>query len=77
VVLLLERTLISWSLAMDERGGHEDLCGSGHRSIIPYVHERTGVVLLKPALPEPAFSSVNLYSTPVNRSLPSPFIAQG
>jgi hypothetical protein len=26
---------------MDERGGHEDLRGSGRRSIIPYVHERT------------------------------------
>jgi hypothetical protein len=41
VVLLLERDLISWSLAMDECGGHEDLRGSGHRSVIPYVHERT------------------------------------
>jgi hypothetical protein len=35
VVLLLERDLISWSLAMDECGGHEDLRGSGHRSVIP------------------------------------------
>jgi hypothetical protein len=41
VVLLLERTLISWSLAMDERGGHEDLCGSDRWNVIPYVHERT------------------------------------
>jgi hypothetical protein len=41
VVLLLEGVLISWSLAMDERGGHEDLRGSGHRSVIPYVHGRT------------------------------------
>jgi hypothetical protein len=40
VVLLLKGVLISWSLAMDERSGHEDLCGSGHRSVIPYVHER-------------------------------------
>jgi hypothetical protein len=38
VVLLLERALISWSIAMDECGGHEDLRGSGRRSIIPYVH---------------------------------------
>jgi hypothetical protein len=41
VVLLLERVLASWSLAMDERSGHEDLCGSGHRSVIPYVHGKT------------------------------------
>jgi hypothetical protein len=41
VVLLLEGALVSWSLAMDERGGHEDLRGSGRRSVIPYVHGRT------------------------------------
>jgi hypothetical protein len=41
VVFLLERDLVFWSLAMDERGGHEHLRDSGHRSIIPYVHERT------------------------------------
>jgi hypothetical protein len=41
VVLLLEEVVVSWSLAMDERGRHEDLCGSGHQSIIPYVHRRT------------------------------------
>jgi hypothetical protein len=41
VVLLLEGALISWSLAMNEHGRHEDLCGSGRRSVIPYVHERT------------------------------------
>jgi hypothetical protein len=33
--------LASWSLGMDERGGHEDLCGSGHQSVIPYVYKRT------------------------------------
>jgi hypothetical protein len=43
VVLLLERVLVSWSLAINEHGGHEDLCGSGRQSIIPYVHERTGL----------------------------------
>jgi hypothetical protein len=36
---------------MDEHGEHRDLCGSNHRSIIPYVHERYGcciaVCLLK------------------------------
>jgi hypothetical protein len=63
--------LVSWSLAIDERGGHEGLHGSGRRSVIPYVHRRTGVVLLKPAL-EPAFSR-----RPVKRRLPEPFIAQG
>jgi hypothetical protein len=57
MVLFLEGFLVSWSLAMDERGGHEDLCGLGHRSVIPYVHGRTKVVLLKPALSETAFSS--------------------
>jgi hypothetical protein len=41
VVLLLEGVLVSWSLAMDERGGHKDLRGSGRRSVIPYVHGRT------------------------------------
>jgi hypothetical protein len=35
VVLLLERTLVSCSLVVDERGAHEDLRGSGHRSVIP------------------------------------------
>jgi hypothetical protein len=79
VVLLLKRTLVSWSLAMDERGGHEDLCGSGHRSVIPYAHERTEVVLLKPVLPEPAFLSARpIYQlTPLKWHLPEPFIAQG
>jgi hypothetical protein len=41
VVLLLERVLVSWSLAMDERGGHEDLRGSDRQSVIPYIHRRT------------------------------------
>jgi hypothetical protein len=49
MVLLLGRTLISWSLAIDERGGHEDLRGSGHRSIIRYVHGR--IVLYCSSLP--------------------------
>jgi hypothetical protein len=38
VVLLLEGALVSWLLAMREYGGHEDLCGSGRRSVIPYIH---------------------------------------
>jgi hypothetical protein len=43
VILLLERALVSWSLAIDEHGGHEDLRSSGRRSVIPYVHGRTGL----------------------------------
>jgi hypothetical protein len=71
VVLLLERALVSWSLAINEHDGHEDLRGSGRRSVIPYVHGRTKVVLFKSVLSEPAFSSVH-----VKRRLPEPFIAQ-
>jgi hypothetical protein len=41
VVLLLEEDWVSWSLAMDECGEHEDLCGSGRRSIISYIHGGT------------------------------------
>jgi hypothetical protein len=41
VILLWERVLGSWSLAMDERGGHEDLRDSGCRSVIPCIHRRT------------------------------------
>jgi hypothetical protein len=40
MILLLEGTLVSWSLVMDERDGYEDLRGSGRRSIMPYVHGR-------------------------------------
>jgi hypothetical protein len=44
---LLERAQVYRMLAPDERSGHQDLRGSGHRSVIPYVHGRMGVVLLK------------------------------
>jgi hypothetical protein len=37
-------------LALDECGGHQDLHGSGRRSVIPYVHGRMGVVLFKCSL---------------------------
>jgi hypothetical protein len=77
VVLLLERNLVSWSLAMDERGGHEDLRGSGHRGVIPHIHGRTELYCLSLASPEPAYLSANLFLTPVKRRLPEPFIAQG
>jgi hypothetical protein len=70
-VLLLEGALVSWSLAIDEHGRHEDLRGSGHRSVIPYVHGRT--VLHCSSLYEP----VAFFPTPVKRCLPDPFIAQG
>jgi hypothetical protein len=40
VVLLLERVLLSWSLAMNECGGHEDLRGLDHQSVLPYIHGR-------------------------------------
>jgi hypothetical protein len=43
VVLLLEGALVSWSLAIDECGEHEDLHGSGRHNIIPYIHRRTGL----------------------------------
>jgi hypothetical protein len=41
VVFLLGRALASWSLDIDERGGHQDLRGFSHRSVIPYIYERT------------------------------------
>jgi hypothetical protein len=40
VVLLLERALVSWLVAIDERIGHEYLRSLGRRSVIPYVHRR-------------------------------------
>jgi hypothetical protein len=46
VVLLLDGVVVSWSLAMDEHGGHEDLRGSCRRSVIPYVHGRTELYCL-------------------------------
>jgi hypothetical protein len=70
VVLLLERVLVSWSLAIDERDGHKDLRGSGRQSIISYVHGRTG--LYCSSLP-----CLNLFFllTSLNWRLPGPFIA--
>jgi hypothetical protein len=53
VVLLLEGDLVSWSLAMDERGGHEDLRSSDHQSVIPYVHRRTELYYSSLYEPEP------------------------
>jgi hypothetical protein len=53
VVLLLEGAVVCWSLAMDERGGHEDLRGLARRSVIPYVHERMELYCSSLYKPEP------------------------
>jgi hypothetical protein len=75
VVLLLGRTLASLPFAMHERGGHQDIRGSGHRSIIPYVHGRTG--LYCSSLPCLCEHEPFLFLTPMKWRLPEPFIAQG
>jgi hypothetical protein len=64
VVLLLKSDLVSWSLTIDERSGHEDLYGSGHRSVISYIHGITGLYCSSlPCLCEPEpFSSDRLTS---------------
>jgi hypothetical protein len=75
VVLLLEGDLVSWSLAIDERGRHEDLSGLDHRSVIPHVHGRIGLYcssLHYLCEPEPY-----LFPAPVKWRLPEPFITQG
>jgi hypothetical protein len=41
VFFLLDEDLVYWSLALGERGGHDNLRGSGCLSVIPYVHRRT------------------------------------
>jgi hypothetical protein len=51
VVLLLEKALVSWSLAMNEQGEHEDLRSSDHRSVIPYVRMRMELYCSSLALP--------------------------
>jgi hypothetical protein len=38
VVLLLEGPRLHKMLVIREYGGHEDLRGSGRRSVIPYIH---------------------------------------
>jgi hypothetical protein len=58
LVLLLERVLVSWSLAMDEHGGHQDLRGLDRQSVTPYVHGRTELYCSRLAClcePEPFF----------------------
>jgi hypothetical protein len=51
---------MSCSLAMDERGGHEDLRASDRRSIIPYIYGRTELYCAKPDMPQAAFSSAHV-----------------
>jgi hypothetical protein len=70
MVLLLERALVSWSLAMDERGGHKDLRVSGRRSVISY--ERTELYCSRMYEHEPF-----LFFDPVKWRMSEPFIAQG
>jgi hypothetical protein len=53
VVLLLKEALVSWSLATDERDGHKDLRGSGHWSVISYVHGRNELYCSSMYEPEP------------------------
>jgi hypothetical protein len=62
--------LFSWLLAMDERGGHENLCGSGHQSVIPYVYGRTELYCSRLSC-----LSLFFFSTLVKWHLPEPFIA--
>jgi hypothetical protein len=67
VVLLWGRHLASWLLALGERGGHDDLCGSGHRSVIPYVHRRTELYCAQACLARafPFFDPLDVASTRV------------
>jgi hypothetical protein len=72
MVLLWRRALASWSLAMDESGGHQDLHGSGRWSVIPYVHRRTELYCTSlPCL------SLFFFPTSVKWRLPNLFIARG
>jgi hypothetical protein len=71
--------LVSCSLAIDERGEHEDLRDSDHRSVIPYIHGRTGLYCSSMSClcePEPylLFLPISFFSI-VKWRLPEPFIA--
>jgi hypothetical protein len=45
VVRLLEKAYVSQMfLVMEKHDGDEDLCGLDHRSVIPYVHRRIGML---------------------------------
>jgi hypothetical protein len=61
VVILLGRALASWLLAIDERGRHGGLCGSGRWSVITCVHGRTELYCSSlPCLCEPEPFSIDL-----------------
>jgi hypothetical protein len=51
MVFLLKMVFVSWSLALDEHGEYQDLCGSGCRSVIPYVHGRIEMYCSRLVLP--------------------------
>jgi hypothetical protein len=70
VVLLLEGALFSWPLAMDERGGYEDLRGSGRRSVI---HTSIGELS---CIARACLSVRKSVFDPVKRCLPGSFIGQ-
>jgi hypothetical protein len=71
MVLLLKRDLVSWLLAMDEHGRHQDLRGSSRQSVIPFIHGRTGLYCSSlPCLGIPFRSPL------VKMCLPKNFIAQ-
>jgi hypothetical protein len=66
VILLLEGVLVSWSLAIDECGGYENLYGSDRQSVIPYIHGRIELYCSSmPCLCEP-----ESYLFPVDDPLP-------
>jgi hypothetical protein len=65
VVLLWGRHLASWSLALAEQSGHEDLHGSCHGKVIPYDHRRTELYCSSLYEPKPF-----LFSTPLKWRLP-------
>jgi hypothetical protein len=79
VVPLLEETLVSWSLVIDECGGYEDLRGSNHQSVIPCVHGRMELYCSSlSCLCEPETYLFPVDGPPlVKWRLPEPFIAQG
>jgi hypothetical protein len=72
VVLLWGRHLASWLLAIDEHSELKDLHDLSHRSVIPYVHERTELYCSRLYEREPF-----LFLTPRKWCPPEPFIAQG
>jgi hypothetical protein len=71
-----------WSLAMDERGEHEDLRGFSRRSVIPYVHKRielycSSMYELETFFFLPPVLTDLFFLTLVKKCLPDSFIAQG